>query len=129
MHHFMNDSIPNMTLGGDLNIWIEEIGSNPSRRCKQPQKFHDGDETFELMHKLDIINSNNETTTIWRKYTNNTTKEYCVAALRIIDGIDDETNISHKFLHHITASDHYRNHIQIKHVGWNSIPKVKGYMW
>ena len=98
-------------------------------RSIRPDKFKDGDITFEILHKLGISNINNKSPTMWKKLQNNTVKEYHVDTLWITNNIDNEINITHHFLNNVTTSDHYPNHIHLQHIGWQQIPKIKGFKW
>ena len=129
IQHFLGDQNPNIIIGGDLNIWSEEIGSDPHMRFRRPDKFKEGDKAFEIMNKLNIININNGSPTMWKKLRNGIINEYCVDTLWISNGIDSEIAIHHHFDNNTTISDHYPNHINIQHLGWNHTPKIPGSRW
>ena len=129
IHHFLGDKNPNIIIGGDLNIWSEEIGSDPHMRLKRPDKFKNGDKLFEIMHNMNIININNGTPTMWKALPNGTIKEYCVDTLWINDTMNNEITIHHHFDNTAMISDHYPNHVNIQHLGWDHTPKISGYKW
>ena len=113
--HFMNDTQPNIIIGGDLNFWAEYIGSDPRERTTYKRKFTDGDDILHSMEMNNIININTGEPTMWKR-KKRITKEYHVDSLWIHHQFYNQININPCYNNSIKLSDHYPNEITINNL-------------
>ena len=125
IHNFTNDDNPNIICGGDLNIWSNLIGNELTKKINNKhlykKKYEDGDELFDIMTKLKMININGNQPTMWKyNIKKDKTMYYAVDTIWCNMNLLNHISITSYYNNEIQYSDHYPNEILIQSYKINS---------
>ena len=126
---FTKDNNPNIIAGGDLNMWSEVIGSNPSMRRARYEKYANGDNIIQQMGENQLININNGQPTMCKHDRGGNEMLYHVDTFWIIDETQNHIHVQHQFQQTIRITDHFPNHIVIKCAGWTMNKRIPACRW
>ena len=130
---FVNDKNPNIIIGGDLNCYHENIGSNPLRRYDKnfTKKFIDGDTLFEIMNKYNLNNINDGSPTLWKyQKEKDIMNVFCVDTIWCNNQLSLNNKINATYNSTILDSDHFPGIITLNAINMKiNVKNTVYYTW
>ena len=101
------DRAPNVIIGGDVNIWSEQIGSDLFNRAVSGYnwKYEAGDRLHSVMWDQKMCCITNREPTMWKSDTDGSRREFAVDTLWVTDALPQHADIQSRFDRSVQITD------------------------